>query len=176
MVGNAGPANGSLPQTLCRNFLSSCLQTAGGIADSVAKWVFKQDLSPEVLKLANEEGDAENPDEPKEGISRGLSEVSEVDVNLGAIPGNTQMRGDGRPEEAHPCPWRRQSQPLPLPCRPAACGPRAVPVQPGAGRAARTLLLGVRGAVEQGPGGETPPLSGVVFLRSPCAHSGCLIM
>ncbi|XP_059533767.1 rab3 GTPase-activating protein non-catalytic subunit [Myotis daubentonii] len=58
----------------------------GGIADSVAKWVFKQDLSPEVLKLANEERDAENPDEPKEGISRGLSEVSEVDVNLGAIP------------------------------------------------------------------------------------------
>ncbi|ELK32161.1 Rab3 GTPase-activating protein non-catalytic subunit, partial [Myotis davidii] len=58
----------------------------GGIADSVAKWVFKQDLSPEVLKLANEERDAENSDEPKEGISRGLSEVSEVDVNLGAIP------------------------------------------------------------------------------------------
>lgn len=76
----------------------SCLQTAGGIADSVAKWVFKQDLSPEVLKLANEERDAENPDEPKEGISRGVLEVSEGDVDLGAIPGNTQMRGNGRPE------------------------------------------------------------------------------
>lgn len=79
------------------------------------------------------------------------------------------------PAPAPQCPWGQQSQPLPLPCRPAACGPRAVPVQPGAGRAARTLLLGVRGAVEQGPGGETWPLLGVVFLRSPCAHSGCVI-
>uniref|UniRef100_A0A452S4C8 RAB3 GTPase activating non-catalytic protein subunit 2 n=1 Tax=Ursus americanus TaxID=9643 RepID=A0A452S4C8_URSAM len=44
----------------------------GGIADSVAKWIFKQDFSPEVLKLANKERDAENPDEPKEGINRDL--------------------------------------------------------------------------------------------------------
>ncbi|XP_066883935.1 rab3 GTPase-activating protein non-catalytic subunit isoform X3 [Kogia breviceps] len=58
----------------------------GGIADSVAKWIFKQDVSPEVLKLANKEGDAEDSDEPKEGINRGLSEVSEVEVDLGAIP------------------------------------------------------------------------------------------
>ncbi|KAF3823111.1 hypothetical protein GH733_010547 [Mirounga leonina] len=58
----------------------------GGIADSVAKWIFKQDFSPEVLKLANKERDAENPDEPKEGINRDLLEVSEVDMNLGAIP------------------------------------------------------------------------------------------
>lgn len=68
----------------------------------MAKWVFKQDLSPEVLKLANEERDAENPDEPKEGISRGVSEVSEGDVDLGAIPGNTQMLGKWAPgAEAH---------------------------------------------------------------------------
>ncbi|XP_057584463.1 rab3 GTPase-activating protein non-catalytic subunit isoform X2 [Hippopotamus amphibius kiboko] len=58
----------------------------GGIADSVAKWVFKQDFSPEVLKLANKEGDAENPYEPKEGVNRGLLEVSEVEMDLGAIP------------------------------------------------------------------------------------------
>ncbi|XP_073656561.1 rab3 GTPase-activating protein non-catalytic subunit isoform X4 [Tursiops truncatus] len=58
----------------------------GGIADSVAKWIFKQDVSPEVLKLANKERDAENSDEPKEGINRGLSEVSEVETDLGAIP------------------------------------------------------------------------------------------
>eukprot|EP00070_Physeter_catodon_P037251 XP_028344145.1 rab3 GTPase-activating protein non-catalytic subunit isoform X3 [Physeter catodon] len=58
----------------------------GGIADSVAKWIFKQDVSPEVLKLANKEGDAENSDEPKEGINRGLPEVSEVEMDLGAIP------------------------------------------------------------------------------------------
>uniref|UniRef100_A0A8C9B4Q2 RAB3 GTPase activating non-catalytic protein subunit 2 n=1 Tax=Phocoena sinus TaxID=42100 RepID=A0A8C9B4Q2_PHOSS len=58
----------------------------GGIADSVAKWIFKQDVSPEVLKLANKERDAENSDEPKEGINRGLSEVSEVEMDLGAIP------------------------------------------------------------------------------------------
>lgn len=67
----------------------SCLQTVGGIADSVAKWIFKQDFNPEILKLANNERDAENPDEPKEGINRDLFEVSEVDMNLGAIPGNT---------------------------------------------------------------------------------------
>uniref|UniRef100_A0A8I3Q9Y9 RAB3 GTPase activating non-catalytic protein subunit 2 n=1 Tax=Canis lupus familiaris TaxID=9615 RepID=A0A8I3Q9Y9_CANLF len=58
----------------------------GGIADSVAKWIFKQDFSPAILKLANKERDAENPDEPKEGINRGLFEVSEVEMNLGAIP------------------------------------------------------------------------------------------
>ncbi|TKC39586.1 hypothetical protein EI555_008291, partial [Monodon monoceros] len=58
----------------------------GGIADSVAKWIFKQDVSPEALKLANKERDAENSDEPKEGINRGLSEVSEVEMDLGAIP------------------------------------------------------------------------------------------
>lgn len=73
--------------TLNFHFLSY-LQTVGGIADSVAKWIFKQDFSPDVLKLANKERDAENPDEPKEGINRGLLEVSEVDTSLGAIPGN----------------------------------------------------------------------------------------
>lgn len=81
--------DGSLPPALQLS-LSLWSPTAGGIADSVAKWVFKQDLSPEVLKLANEERDAENPDEPKEGINRGL-EASEVDPDLGAIPGNTRM-------------------------------------------------------------------------------------
>ncbi|XP_032145172.1 rab3 GTPase-activating protein non-catalytic subunit isoform X3 [Sapajus apella] len=58
----------------------------GGIADSVAKWIFKQDLSPDVLKLANEKRDVENPDEPKEGVNRGFLEVSEVETDLGAIP------------------------------------------------------------------------------------------
>ncbi|XP_063528029.1 rab3 GTPase-activating protein non-catalytic subunit isoform X2 [Pongo pygmaeus] len=58
----------------------------GGIADSVAKWIFKQDISPEVLKLANEERDAENPDEPKEGVNRSFLEVSEMEMDLGAIP------------------------------------------------------------------------------------------
>ena len=79
-------------------FLSH-LQTVGGIADSVAKWVFKQDLSPEVLNLANKERDAENPDEPKEGTHRGLLEVSAADVDLGAIPGNTNRRRDGNSGE-----------------------------------------------------------------------------
>ncbi|XP_023369659.1 rab3 GTPase-activating protein non-catalytic subunit isoform X2 [Otolemur garnettii] len=40
----------------------------GGIADSVAKWIFKQDFSPEVLKLANKQRDVENPDEPREDL------------------------------------------------------------------------------------------------------------
>ncbi|KAM5238893.1 rab3 GTPase-activating protein non-catalytic subunit [Ctenodactylus gundi] len=58
----------------------------GGIADSVAKWIFKQDLNPEALRLAHKERDGENPDEPKEGINRGFCEVSEVETDLGAIP------------------------------------------------------------------------------------------
>lgn len=82
--------------------LLSCFHVAGGIADSVAKWVFKQDLRPEVLTLANEERDAENPDEPKEGSSRGLCEMSEADMDLGAIPGNTQMWGRRRLEQTPP--------------------------------------------------------------------------
>lgn len=64
------------------------LRTVGGIADSVAKWIFKQDFSPEVLKLASKERDAENPDEPKEGINRGLLEAAEAETTLGAIPGS----------------------------------------------------------------------------------------
>ncbi|XP_052593894.1 rab3 GTPase-activating protein non-catalytic subunit isoform X5 [Peromyscus californicus insignis] len=58
----------------------------GGVADSVAKWIFKQDLSPELLKCANQERDAENPDEPKEGIARSFLEMPEVQIDLGAIP------------------------------------------------------------------------------------------
>ncbi|KAK7827140.1 hypothetical protein U0070_019936 [Myodes glareolus] len=58
----------------------------GGVADSVAKWIFKQDLSPELLKCANQERDAESPDEPKEGIARSFLEVPEVQIDLGAIP------------------------------------------------------------------------------------------
>ncbi|KAM8816208.1 rab3 GTPase-activating protein non-catalytic subunit [Rhynchonycteris naso] len=58
----------------------------GGIADSVAKWVFKQDLSPMVLKLANQERDAEKPNEPKDLVNRGLIELSEADMDLGTIP------------------------------------------------------------------------------------------
>ena len=83
--------------TVSFHFLS-CLQTVGGIADSVAKWIFKQDFSPEVLKLANKDRDAENPDEPKEGINRGLYEVPEVETNLGTIPGNTETRRKHSPE------------------------------------------------------------------------------
>lgn len=58
----------------------------GGIADTVAKWIFKQDISPEVLNLANKESDAQDSDEPKEGTSQGLFEVSEVEMDLGTIP------------------------------------------------------------------------------------------
>ncbi|XP_049724572.1 rab3 GTPase-activating protein non-catalytic subunit isoform X4 [Elephas maximus indicus] len=57
----------------------------GGIADSVAKWIFKQDLSPEVLKLADKDREVENPDEPKEGDNRCFLETSEADMDLGAI-------------------------------------------------------------------------------------------
>ncbi|XP_006916295.1 rab3 GTPase-activating protein non-catalytic subunit [Pteropus alecto] len=59
----------------------------GGIADSVAKWVFKQDLSPEVLKLANTEGDAETADEPNSGLHGGLSEAPAAETDPGATPG-----------------------------------------------------------------------------------------
>lgn len=69
----------------------SCLKPIGGIADSVAKWIFKQDLSPELLKCANKERDVENPDEPREGITRSFPEVSEVEIDLGAVPGDTRI-------------------------------------------------------------------------------------
>lgn len=71
-------------------FLSNLIPV-GGVADSVAKWIFKQDLSPELLKCANQERDSENPDEPKEGIARSFLEVPEVQIDLGAIPGDTQI-------------------------------------------------------------------------------------
>ncbi|XP_023586739.1 rab3 GTPase-activating protein non-catalytic subunit isoform X5 [Trichechus manatus latirostris] len=76
------------PQSVCclHTMLSLLSKMKGGIADSVAKWVFKQDFSPEVLKLANKERGVENPDEPKEGINRGFLEELEVDMDLGATP------------------------------------------------------------------------------------------
>ncbi|KAM9212379.1 rab3 GTPase-activating protein non-catalytic subunit isoform 2-T2 [Dugong dugon] len=86
---NARPSKASslqaepLPRLSVRKLLEG---GKGGIADSVAKWVFKQDFSPEVLKLANKERDVENPDESKEGINRGFLEELEVDMDLGATP------------------------------------------------------------------------------------------
>lgn len=74
-----------------RFYFLSCLKPVGGVADSVAKWIFKQDLSPELLKCANQERDAENPDEPKEGIARSFLEMPEVQIDLGAIPGDTRI-------------------------------------------------------------------------------------
>ncbi|KAL6037029.1 hypothetical protein STEG23_030144 [Scotinomys teguina] len=82
-------AKGSSPQTepLPRLSVKKLLEGGkGGVADSVAKWIFKQDLSPELLRCANQERDAENPDEPKEGIARSFPEVPEVQIDLGAIP------------------------------------------------------------------------------------------
>ncbi|XP_075386582.1 rab3 GTPase-activating protein non-catalytic subunit isoform X2 [Tenrec ecaudatus] len=85
---NPPPAKGSslqaepLPRLSVRKLLEG---GKGGIADSVAKWIFKQDFSPEVLKLANKERDVENPDEPKEGTNPSFPEVLEGDMNLGAI-------------------------------------------------------------------------------------------
>ncbi|XP_055966815.1 rab3 GTPase-activating protein non-catalytic subunit [Sorex fumeus] len=55
----------------------------GGIADTVAKWIFKQDLNPDVLKLASK--DTENPDEAQE-VSRGVSETSEGETDLVGTP------------------------------------------------------------------------------------------
>nr|XP_042114717.1 rab3 GTPase-activating protein non-catalytic subunit isoform X3 [Peromyscus maniculatus bairdii] len=83
------PAKVSSPQTepLPRLSVKKLLEGGkGGVADSVAKWIFKQDLSPELLKCANQERDAENPDEPKEGIARSFLEMPEVQIDLGAIP------------------------------------------------------------------------------------------
>lgn len=66
-------AKASSPQTepLPRLSVKKLLEGGkGGIADSVAKWIFKQDLSPELLKCANREKDVENPDEPREDLLR----------------------------------------------------------------------------------------------------------
>lgn len=65
---------------------ASCLQTTGGIADSVAKWIFKQDLSPDVLTLASAEGDAETADEASGGLHGGCSAAPEAEPGPGAAP------------------------------------------------------------------------------------------
>ncbi|XP_037352617.1 rab3 GTPase-activating protein non-catalytic subunit [Talpa occidentalis] len=79
----SSPQAEPLPRLSVRKLLEG---GKGGIADTVAKWIFKQDISPEVLNLANNERDAEDLDEPKEGISQGLFEVAEVEMDLGTIP------------------------------------------------------------------------------------------
>ncbi|XP_006869763.1 PREDICTED: rab3 GTPase-activating protein non-catalytic subunit [Chrysochloris asiatica] len=87
--GNSRPSKVSplqaepLPRLSVRKLLEG---GKGAIADSVAKWIFKLDVNPDVLKLANKERTVENPDEPKEGINRDSLEVLEVDMDLGAIP------------------------------------------------------------------------------------------
>ncbi|XP_055465177.1 rab3 GTPase-activating protein non-catalytic subunit isoform X1 [Psammomys obesus] len=86
---NPPAAKVSSPQTepLPRLSVKKLLEGGkGGVADSVAKWIFKQDLSPELLKCVNKERDVDNPDEPREGIARSLLEVSEVEIDLGAVP------------------------------------------------------------------------------------------
>uniref|UniRef100_A0A8C6QFB1 RAB3 GTPase activating protein subunit 2 n=1 Tax=Nannospalax galili TaxID=1026970 RepID=A0A8C6QFB1_NANGA len=86
--GNPRTTKVSSPQTepLPRLSVKKLLEGGkGGIADSIAKWIFKQDLSPDLLKPANKQ-DIENPDEPEEGIARSFLEVSEVARDLGAIP------------------------------------------------------------------------------------------
>ncbi|XP_023566117.1 rab3 GTPase-activating protein non-catalytic subunit isoform X2 [Octodon degus] len=70
-----------LPQLSVKKLLEA---GKGGIADSVAKWVFKQDLSPAVLKLAHQDRD-ENPDEPKEGVHGAVLHTAEAEADLGAI-------------------------------------------------------------------------------------------
>lgn len=49
----------------------------------------------------------------------------------------------------------------------------AVSLQPGAGRAARTLLLGVCRSVEQRPRGKTH-VTASVFIPFSCLHSTCV--
>ncbi|XP_016020512.2 rab3 GTPase-activating protein non-catalytic subunit isoform X5 [Rousettus aegyptiacus] len=58
----------------------------GGIADSVAKWIFKQNLSPDVLTLASTEGDAETADEAGGGLHGGCSAALEAEPGPGAAP------------------------------------------------------------------------------------------
>ncbi|XP_005409325.1 PREDICTED: rab3 GTPase-activating protein non-catalytic subunit isoform X2 [Chinchilla lanigera] len=72
-----------LPQLSVKKLLEA---GKGGIADSVAKWVCKQDLSPAVLKLANPDKDRENPDEAEEGTHRALLQAAETEADVGAIP------------------------------------------------------------------------------------------
>ncbi|XP_049625460.1 rab3 GTPase-activating protein non-catalytic subunit [Suncus etruscus] len=57
----------------------------GGIADTVAKWIFRQDLSPNILKLAKDR-DAENSNEAQEGVQSGFLGVAEMELDLGVIP------------------------------------------------------------------------------------------
>ncbi|XP_038616705.1 rab3 GTPase-activating protein non-catalytic subunit isoform X2 [Tachyglossus aculeatus] len=57
----------------------------GGIADSVAKWVFKQDFSPDVLKLADGERDEDPAEPPHEATSKVFLEEPEAGTDLQTI-------------------------------------------------------------------------------------------
>ncbi|XP_039386716.1 rab3 GTPase-activating protein non-catalytic subunit isoform X3 [Mauremys reevesii] len=60
-------------EPLCRLSVKKLLEGGkGGIADSVAKWIFKQDFSPMILKLAQRKKETESTEEPVE-IDRNVS-------------------------------------------------------------------------------------------------------
>ncbi|XP_073194952.1 rab3 GTPase-activating protein non-catalytic subunit isoform X3 [Lepidochelys kempii] len=60
-------------EPLCRLSVKKLLEGGkGGIADSVAKWIFKQDFSPMILKLAQRKKETERTEEPVE-IDRNVS-------------------------------------------------------------------------------------------------------
>lgn len=50
----------------CTRVISLLLWVPGGVADTVAKWVFKQDISPDLLKVAREKRDSHSVPEPGE--------------------------------------------------------------------------------------------------------------
>lgn len=63
------------------------LTLSGGIADCVAKWVFKQDLSPPLLRLGQQRKKTENDEEPAQIGNYILAEDTENQAGLETILG-----------------------------------------------------------------------------------------
>ncbi|KAM4693170.1 rab3 GTPase-activating protein non-catalytic subunit [Discoglossus pictus] len=58
----------------------------GGVADTVAKWVFKQDINPDLLKLAKEKEESEKTEAPAETSMAVMVHDSESEITSGEIP------------------------------------------------------------------------------------------
>lgn len=61
-----------------------CLYVPGGIADTVAKWVFRQGFSPLVLNLAQQKASTDSTEEMHTSI---FLEEQEADAGLETILG-----------------------------------------------------------------------------------------
>lgn len=73
--------------TDCISRLLCCFTVPGGIADTVAKWVFKQGFNPLVLNLAQHRNNTDNTEESEEMHTNIFLEEPEIDEDLETILG-----------------------------------------------------------------------------------------